>query len=284
MNALSKEFTITFEWDLHYACNYRCPYCWFNGKWHHFVKQNINLSIDDLFRAWRSIYEKYGPVHIDLIGGEPFIYPNFIELIKQLSSIHTIGITTNLSIEVDNFVREIDNSKVKIVTTFHPLFADFDKFVKRALLLKEKGMTQLVNYLAYPPQIKFIRYYKEKFAGYRIPLSVMTFWGQYNGKDYPQGYTQEERQLIEPYLGNREGEKFQLEPKLVKGRMCKAGQIYAIIKTNGSVFRCGGSHPELLGNLFNDNFSLLDYPSPCKSEFCPCNEWAFLLNEKEDRG
>ncbi len=271
---------VTFVWDLHYSCNYRCPYCWFSGKWHDLARQNINLPIDNLLKAWRGVYEKYGSAHIEIIGGEPFIYPNFTELIKQLSSIHTVGITTNLSVEMEDFVKEVDSLKVKIVPTFHPLFADFDKFVKKASLLEEKGMIHMVNYLAYPPQIKFISYYKKKFSGHNIELSVMTFWGKYNGKDYPQSYTPQERQTIEPCLGNREGEKFQLEPKPVKGGICRAGQRYAIIKANGSVFRCGGSHPELLGNLFSGNFSLLDCPSPCKSEFCPCNEWAFLLNEK----
>lgn len=271
---------VTFIWDLHYACNYRCPYCWFNGKWHDFARQNIKLSVDDLFKAWRRVYDKYGSVHIEIIGGEPFIYPNFTELIKQLTSVHTVGITSNLSMEVENFVSEIDYRKVKIVPTFHPLFANFDKFIKKASLLTKEGMVCFVNYLAYPPQIKFIGYYKEKFLGHSIELSVMTFWGKYNGKDYPQSYTQQERQMIEPHLGRRKGEKFQLEPKQVKGRICTAGQRYAIVKGDGSVFRCGGSHPESLGNIFGDNFSLLDCPSPCISEFCPCNEWALLLEEK----
>ncbi len=270
---------VTFTWDLHYACNYRCPYCWFSGKWHDLARQNVNLPIDVLLKSWRNIYEKYGSAHIEILGGEPFLYPNFAELIKEMASIHTVGITTNLSVEVEDFTKKVDPRRVNIVPTLHPLFANFDKFIKRASLLKKEGMTHIVNYLAYPPQIKFIGYYKEKFSEQGIEFSVLTFWGRYNGNDYPQSYTREEKEMIEPYLGNRQGEKFQLEPKPVKGKLCTAGQRYAIIKADGSVFRCGGSQPESLGNLFSGNFSLLDYPSDCKSEFCPCNEWVFLSQD-----
>lgn len=271
---------ISFNWDLHYACNYRCPYCWFDGKWHQLVRQNKYPSIDEVLGAWRNIHEKYGSIFIELIGGEPFIYPHFTEIVKGLSRIHALGITTNLSVEVNDFIKEIDSSKVKVYPTFHPLFADFDKFINRVLLLKDRGMASQINYLAYPPQVKLIGYYKDKFDKYGIPLSVMTFWGQYNGITYPGGYTRQERESIQPYLGNRQGEKFQLVPKTVKGNLCHAGRRYAVIKADGTVLRCGGSHSHSIGNLFSSDFKLLDNPLQCESEFCPCNEWAFLLEEK----
>jgi len=271
---------ISFCWDIHYVCNYRCPYCWFSGKWHELSSQNKYLSLDEVLKPWKDIYERYGPAYIELIGGEPFIYPRFTELIRELSRMHNIGITTNLSVEVDDFIRQVDTSKVKVTPTFHPLFADFDKFIRRSLLFRENGMGyRNINYLAYPPHLKLMKHYADKFIEHGFELFVMTFWGKYNGKDYPRGYTQEEIHLIKPCLGNRQGEKFQIEPKEVKGKLCRAGQVYAVIKADGSVFRCGGSCSESIGNLFSDTFKLLDDPSPCKSEFCPCNEWAFLLQK-----
>ncbi|MFH1283897.1 MAG: radical SAM protein [bacterium] len=272
----------SFCWDIHYACNYRCPYCWFDGRWHELSRQNKYLPLDEVLKPWKDIYERYGPAHIELIGGEPFIYPRFAELIRELSQMHTIGITTNLSVDPGKFIKQVDPSKVKVTPTFHPLFADFDKFVRSSLLLKGNGMSYQVNYLAYPPHLKLLKYYMNKFNEYNLKLFIMTFWGKYNGTDYPQSYTQEEKRLIEPYLGNRQGEKFQLEPKQVKGKLCRAGQIYATIKADGLVFRCGGSCSELIGNLFSDTFKLLNAPSSCKSEFCPCNEWASLLVKEKD--
>jgi len=270
---------ISFSWDIHYACNYRCPYCWFDGKWHDLSGQNRYPSLGDILKSWKAVYEKYGPAYIEIIGGEPFIYPHFTELIKELSQMHNIGITTNLSVEVDDFVKQVNPSRVKVTPTFHPLFADFDKFSRRALLFKENGMNSHIFFLAYPPQIKLIKYYSDKFNALGIPVQVLTFWGCCGGKSYPQGYTEEEKKLIEPCLSRRQGEKFQLEPKQVKGRLCRAGQVYANIKADGSVFRCGGSLSEPIGNIFDNAFKLLDGPLPCTSDFCPCNEWASLLIE-----
>jgi hypothetical protein len=241
-----------FTWDIHYACNYRCPYCWFDGKWHQLSKQN------------------------------KYMLPDELEFIKELSQMHNIGITTNLSVSVDGFVKQVDASRVEITPTFHPLFADLDKFTKNVLLLRESGMLSHIFYLAYPPQVKLIKYYSDKFKSINMPIAVLTFWGGYNGKNYPQSYTREEKKLIEPFLGNVGGEKLQLEPKQVMGKLCRAGQVYANIKAGGSVFRCGGNYPQPIGNLFSDSFKLLDGPLPCKCEVCPCNEWAFFLVNGKD--
>jgi organic radical activating enzyme len=271
------EQQISFCWDIFYACNYRCPYCWFDGRWTELARQNTIFSIEQLLKYWKKIYDRYGSVHIEIIGGEPFLYPNFKELIKQLSKMHSIGITTNLSISIDDLVENIDTSRIKIQATFHPLFAKFDDFIKQISLLKKKQMSNSVYYLAYPPQIRLIKYYKQRFNEYGVSLDVMSFWGEYQGVQYPQGYTLDERNLLDPYLGKTKGEKFQLEPKKVNGKLCRAGQIYADIKADGMVYRCGGSKAQKIGNLFSEDFKLLDNPMPCESEFCPCNEWAFLL-------
>lgn len=272
---------ISFSWDLHYACNYRCPYCWWDGKWQELIKISRYLSVEEWMRCWGNIYSKYGSVAIEALGGEPFIYPNFKELIKELSNMHFMRITTNLSVDIEDFIKQVDSNKVKISPTFHPLFADLDAFVKKTLLLKENGFTDNVNYLAYPPQINQINYYKEIFNQSGLSVSVMTFWGEYKGVSYPAGYTDAEKEIVGIHVGKRSDKEFQLVPKnMPKGKLCRAGQKYAVIQSDGNVIRCGGSGlNESIGNFFDDNFRLLESPLPCKAEFCKCNEWAFLLEE-----
>lgn len=277
---------IHFSWNLLFKCNYRCPYCWFNDNWIELEKTTQYLCITDLMRSWKNIHRRYGSVIIDILGGEPFLYPNFIELIKELCNFHTINITTNLSCNVDKFVRNIDASKVGIRATFHPLFAEFDSFIKKTLLLKENNFGDKVTYLAYPPQIKLINYYREKFNKAGLYLTVMTFWGKYNGIDYPTGYTDEEKRLIEPYLDDRNNEKFQITPKKIRGMLCRAGQTYAVILSDGTTIRCGGAKfsdsDYTIGNFFKEDFQLSDKPFLCSSEYCPCNEWAFLLVKEDE--
>jgi len=274
---------ISFSWDIHYKCNYNCPYCWWYGKWAELAKDNLYPSLDTLLKIWTDIYKKYGTAHIEILGGEPLIYPNFNELIKELSKMHTVRITTNLSTSIDALLKNTSPSRVSITGTFHPLFAEFNDFVQKAVLLKKNSRGNSVIYLAYPPQIKLIPYYKERFIEYGLKLSVMSFWGENNGKAYPENYTEEETAYITPHLGKGRGEKYQLRPRLVKGKLCRAGQIYASIKSNGDVARCGGNAPRYLGNIFKGDFKLLGEPTPCESDICPCNEWAsFLLVEKKN--
>ncbi len=282
MNGENKKTNnISFSWDMHYKCNYRCPYCWWHGRWQDLSRVNKYPSIQELLRYWSNIYNKYGVVHIELLGGEPFIYPGFNDLTFELSKMHTLGITTNLSANIEDFVRRVDSDRVKVAPTFHPCSADFDSFLNKALLLKQKCFSKNVYYLAYPPQIKFINFYKEKFAKNGIQLLVTTFWGKYNGVEYPAGYKEEERAIIEGALANRCNEKYQVTPKNdFKGKLCNAGRYYGGIQPDGKVVRCGGSGlNEAVGNFFDDNFMLFDKPLPCNADTCKCNEWAFLIEK-----
>jgi MoaA/NifB/PqqE/SkfB family radical SAM enzyme len=272
-------------WNIHYACNYRCPYCWWYGKWQNLAKLNRYLSVEEWTKYWSNIYNKYGCVRIEVSGGEPFIYPNFKELVLELSKMHTLVITTNLSTDIGDFTEQINSEKVKIIPSFHPLFVDFYTFIKKARLLKEKGFTTDVHYLAYPPQIKYLGLYKEKFESAGLVFSVLIFWGNYNGINYPEGYTEEERNFIHSCLDYCAQEKFQvIAERERKGSLCQAGHYYAVIQGDGRVVRCEGSDlNEEVGNFFDKNFKLLDKALPCNTEPCNCNERFFLIENNRPR-
>lgn len=282
------ETRIKFSWCLNYSCNYRCPYCWFYGQWQELIEKEKYFSPEEWLKMWENIYKRYGSVDIELTGGEPFIYPNFGRLIKLISQLHNIIITTNLSINIEKVINEnkIDSHRVKISPTFHPNFVKFEDFIKKALFLKRSGFGSMVNYLAYPSQIRPIDYYKNKFEQEGLSFQIMTFWGKYKDKDYPAGYTEEEKNIINPSLGRRypTDEKFQLSPKQTKGSLCMAGHKYAVVLPNGEVMRCGGSeNGRIFGNFFDQEFKLLDGPSPCNSNTCKCNEYAFLLLDEDEQ-
>ncbi|MBU2504496.1 MAG: radical SAM protein [Candidatus Omnitrophica bacterium] len=274
---------ISFSWDLLLTCNYRCPYCWFHGKWQDVLKLNKCLRVEEWVKHWRRIYDRYGRAKIEMLGGEPFLYPNFIELVSELAKLHFIRITSNLSTSIDKFIDRIDPSQVELGATFHPLFASIDEFLPKAKRLKEAGFISGVTCLGYPPYLKQMECYRERFKEYGLGLSILTFWGEYKGTTYPQGYTEEEKEIIRHNVGEREGEKFQLVPKQVEGKLCYAGVRYGVIHLDGKVFRCGGGvTQEGIGSIFDENFSLWEKPKPCRAEFCRCNEWAFLLKENTD--
>lgn len=278
---------VSFSWDMHWQCNYRCPYCWWHGRWEHLSNQNYYPGVARLVQVWKRIYELYGSAQVNISGGEPMTYPGFFEFLPEITKHHDIVINTNLSGNVKKMIKVLENSveRVKFNATFHPLFADFDQFAKKAKLLSEAKFYTCVTYLAWPPQIKDIPAYREKFSEIGFRLCILSFWGTYNGRSYPDSYTEEESQIISPNLGKRSGEQYQIKPVITQGKVCNAGHAYATIHPDGKALRCGGGSWEkedtAVGNIFDDNFKLLDNPRPCTSKYCPCNEWAFLLVKDE---
>jgi len=275
-----------FTWDIHWKCNYRCPYCWWHGRWQEIANQNFYPGLERLVSTWERVYRLYGPAHIDISGGEPFLYPDFLEFISAIAHYHGLAINTNLSFEPARMIEKVKNNreKIRLNATFHPLFADIDIFINKAKMLQDNCFPIGIAYLAWPGQVKDIIAYREKFSERGFQLALLTFWGDYQGKKYPASYTRQEKEIINPNLGSREGENFQVEPFAVYGKLCKAGNAYAAIHPDGKTLRCGGGSWEkedsYLGNLFADDFELLAEPYPCKSRYCPCNEWAFLLVDK----
>lgn len=271
---------IKLTWDIHYKCNFRCPYCWFYKEWARLDRRSLYLSPDEWMVHWRRIYNKYGEVKIEIVGGEPFIYPNFISLVKKLSSLHLVKITTNLSVDIEPFVKEINSERVDLDLNLHILFIDLDIFLKRVLILKKAGFKGGVCYLAYPPQMHKIKNLSERFQREGINFALAAFWGEYDGKRYPGAYTEEEKEMMRPFLGDVNRITYHLNAQSPKGKLCNAGYRYAGIHANGDVVRCGSLADKIIDNILNEDFHLFDKALPCEAETCPCNEYDNLIEIK----
>jgi len=284
---------IEFNWKIHNRCNYRCPYCFNYGQWAELSKLDRYFSPDKLIDAWRKIYKKYGSVHIKIAGGEPFIYPNFFELVKELSKGHTIEIITNLSCNKEKlsaFLSQIDPTRVMLFLSFHPLFESFEIFVEKALIVKEKGFGSGINFVAYPPELKRMEYFKDKFEIRGLNFLPLPFRGLYKDIIYPGGYTENEKKLIYGYCAPKDDSseqkanlKAMLSPPKTKGRLCYAGQKFACIESNGTVYRCSDSRNTILGDFFDKDFILFEKPMPCEIDTCPC-EFKWLVKKGDGDG
>jgi organic radical activating enzyme len=297
-----------FTWDIHYACNYRCSYCFFCDSWEEEKKKNRYPGLDRWKRIWDDIYERYGEAHLHISGGEPFHYPDFIDLVVHLTKNFTVEFDTNLSFDVEEFMRRVGPERVKFATSFHPQFADFEVYLKKVTALKKGGYDLGVNYVAFPEQLKDMARYKQRLDEVHISFDIMPFRGKYRGSEYPQSYTDAEKELIcscdprtAPRMlgayGKKEGADEQKAPAATDkpqaptgpaatnphyGKPCRMGQMYAKIHANGNAYRCclikdGG----LLGNLIDGTFALYEEPQPCTYDKCPC--WvAMVVNEEQN--
>ena len=288
---------LSLDWSLHYSCNYRCPYCFFHGRWEELGKLNKYLKVEEWIRIWDIVYENCGSVHITIGGGEPIIYPNFIDLIKKLSMKHKVEFSTNLSWNVEivkEFTEEVNPAQVFLTLSFHPHFAKFNEFLDKVLLFKQKGFSHCegaeieVVSVAWPPLLDSLSIFKKKFEENDVAFRVQPFIGNYKDFSYPDGYTDEQRITIKNLIsdvlseGGEQLVSYQLKEKSTKGKLCRAGQLYAHITCDGEVYRCSREREHSLGNFIKGNFRFLDKPLACEFESCPC-EFRFLVENEKNR-
>lgn len=267
-----KNGKITFGWDLCSSCNYRCPYC---GIWERKPEEDLFLSAQEWQQLWHRLYLKYGSMHLFVSGGEPSTYPEFFELVRLLTKEHTLEICTNLSWDVDELVPEIPAGILKIASTFHPTFAKFEEFFEKAIKIKEYLPNYQIYYVAHPGQISQMPQRSQLFKEQGINLIPLPLRG-----DGLVLNSEEEKHIIEeisPYRGNKID--YQLQKISPRGKACRAGQEYAVLRTNGSVDRCSQYSTGSLGLITDENFRLQDAALLCEKDYCPIESQWIVENE-----
>ena len=276
---------VFFTWDVHYRCNYKCSYCNSQKPGQDDFIEARYLDVDKWIAIWNGIYERYGSCEIQLTGGEPFTYPGIMDLITQLSKIHTLEFSTNLSWDIEPFIKNISPDRARVGVSFHPEFTDFDLFLNKAVGLKKSGFEIWVNYVAYPPILKDMPRYKREVQRSGMSFSVLPFTGIFDGRSFPDGYLESERRIVCADNGvsvvNKKTADWKMgdQKNKTKGRLCRMGQMYAKIHPDGEVLRCCGIGGGKLGNFIDGALELLKDPAPCSCEKCPC--WRCMLVEEE---
>lgn len=282
-------FRVFFTWGMHYECNYRCSYCYApKPEKPCFSEEKKNcadyLSAAEWRRVWENVHAKYGACRIRLDGGEPSIYPSFMELVESVSNRHYLQINTNLSFDPAQFADRVDPARVRIDASLHLEYVSPSEFVEKIRLLHGRGFKIVASCVAYPPLIDKVKECKRPFEEMQIPFIIHPYSGEFNGKSYPKAYEVEEASKIysaeevsRVIMSWRKG-----EINLTKGKLCRMGQMYGRIYPNADVYRCcaeGGTHR--IGNLRDDSFSLLDENLPCERDNCPC--WKSMVIGDEHR-
>jgi MoaA/NifB/PqqE/SkfB family radical SAM enzyme len=290
-------FRVFFTWDISYVCNYRCTYCilFESPQWDGYLskKQRAPIPAERWIEIWDDIYDKYGSTHIHCSGGEPFYYPRFIDILERLTEKHTMECDTNLSFEVEKFIGRVDRNTFRFAPSFHPEFATIEPYVEKCKKLRDAGYDlEGVNYIAWVPHIQKMPEYKAAFDKIGVTFTVIPFRGKYQGKDYPDAYTLEERKFINQCSGNKiltedygswyKGGSQGGENDTRKSASCRAGQMYAKIQPDGNALRCcflddRGS----VGNLIDGTFKLYDNPEICEYPACTC--WKSMIVGEEER-
>lgn len=275
-------FKVFFTWEITYECNYHCTYCHAPKPWKPETRKTKYPGARKWIEIWERIYEYYGECEIVISGGEPFIYPNSMDLMIGLSKFHIIEFCTNLFFNVEPIANNMDPKSVRIGTSFHPQFSELEFFIKKINYLKDKGFEVWVNFVPWPPFFAQIKNIRNMLQENEIKIVLQPFIGQYEGRQYPQGYTDEEKKLLGIFNdeANIKTVDFKTTDEANKrGKLCRMGQNYAFIHPDGEAERCCKDHTINLGNIIDGTFSLLDKPLACQADECNC--WRCMLVEKE---
>jgi len=294
-------FDIEADWTLNLFCNYDCDYCFSRASTEHPLVGRLSPEqFLDFFDSTRKTWL------LHLTGGEPFFHPNFVRLCRTLTSRHYISLNSNLSSRrVREFAADIEPSRVQYVHCgVHVEERDCRKgwpnLQANITSLLERGFPVFASLVMTPSAFADFPRVEHLFTALGVPLIPKAIRGSYEGRWYPQAYTEAERiqfrrfseqaELIagtSSWQPNRHGAT--VNPLLDRdyldgvpdftGIPCSAGRMSVSIGYDGRIFRCG--QKTVLGNIFERRLDLLPQDRPCDDEYCPywCMRYSSFEND-----
>ncbi|GAB2814291.1 hypothetical protein GCM10022221_10160 [Actinocorallia aurea] len=259
-----------FDWHLTNRCNFDCEYC------HPQIKHVLNrrhLSEPSPELVVTRFDETGRTCLVHMSGGEPFLFPGFVDLCEGLTRRHHISINTNLaSADVAEFARRVDPGKtVKIVAALHiaereRLGLGLADFARHLGLLRDAGFDVDALYVLYPPLLGRLDQDLSRLRDLGVEeIRAKVFKGVFEGRRYPDAYTEEERERILEHSGQYLFNKPYLDGRTFTGSLCTAGVSSFKVTVTGEVRRCA-SVPAKYGNLYDGTFRAHDVPEPCPAK------------------
>ena len=229
----------------------RCAYC--SNR----IRQSAEIPLLDIPSLLKTLNSTNKTYRICFTGGgEPLLVNNIVDACIEISKKHFVSLHTNLTTSrIAEFSDKIDPERVIfIIASLHIKELErlnlLDTYLYNFHLLRNNGFTIVPSVVAYPPLLDEIGRYKEFFKERELNLHFDLFQGVYNGKKYPDSYTEEEMSILG--LNIKE-----IGFVNQKRQLCNAGYNAGIINPKGNVFQCGKMRKPM-GNIykkieFNDN-------------------------------
>lgn len=237
---------------LTFDCNINCRYC-------------INLLSCNQRKArkvisgreWVNVLNRIVPVKdipITLQGGEPSLHPDFIWIINHINTGHHIDILTNLSFNIDEFIKSVNPRRLKreslypsMRVTYHPFYTKLDTLIRKVLKMQEANFSIGIYGILHPKFKRQIMEARRKCRKLGIDFRTKEFLGKFKGKVFGT--------YRYPYAVMRQN-----------SRSCLCRTTELIIAPDGNVFRC---HHDLYKGL-RPNGNMLDIDFKIKDDYSRC--------------
>ncbi|MCX5694752.1 MAG: 4Fe-4S cluster-binding domain-containing protein [Candidatus Omnitrophica bacterium] len=194
---------------------------------------------------------------VTLQGGEPSLHPDFIWIIKNIRKDLNIDILTNLTFDVDVFIKEIDPCRLSrgavysnLRVSYHPEHMDLGQLLKNALKLQTAGFSIGLYGILHPKFKSKVLAAQNTCLKSGIDFRTKEFLGEYDKKFYGTYFYPDA-------VGT--GER--------KRCLCRTSEL--IIGPGADIFRC---HHDLY-NSFSPVGNLLDPQVSINNSFRECGEF-----------
>jgi MoaA/NifB/PqqE/SkfB family radical SAM enzyme len=257
-----------FDWHLTNRCNFYCDYCHPQIR-HVLNRRHLDEPPPDL--VVRRFDELGRTCLIHMSGGEPFMYPGFVDLCEGLTRAHHISINTNLaSDDVPAFAKRVPPGRVaKVVAAVHQpererQGLELDAYARNYLALRDAGFDVTALYVLYPPLLPRLAGDLDRLRSHGVDrIRGKVFKGIHNGIRYPEGYTEREKALVLANSGEYVFNRPYFDGTLsFRGKACTAGVTSFKVTVTGDVRRCA-SVPTRYGNLYTGTFRSAQTNEPC---------------------
>ncbi len=242
--------------ELFTACNYHCDYCSGPRAKKLVRRGRTPEDVDQVIRFFNDSGKKW---LIGMSGGEPTVHPFFGDLVSGLNKQHSFYFFTNLTFEVESFMKLVPADQVQYMkTSLHPE-ADVETFLEKYELLFGFGYNPILIMVSAPDTFDRIKQVSDFCQARQYPFTLSVMEGPYQDKNYPNDYSEPEERFIEEHTAEA-GNLIRLFSKTpgglnTFGLSCPAGhQSFVLDLESGNVFSCESVN-HIHGNIYQGTFS-----------------------------
>lgn len=292
-------------WELTTTCNYACWYC--DPKLHdgRYKWPDLEIALD----FFEHLSLKYNTIHVDMVGGEPTLWPGLTEFIERKPKNVFVLVSTNGSRTIKWWERNWPFIEGTCIS-FHSDSANVDHIYNVVSTIVDKKYLQKyvqVNILAYDEKLdSCLDLYERLLASnYPVDCRIKAVDARYKKDDRIDRSRNDDR--IKETIKNKQFYRGQGADKIgkptmlfvddepvsfqemflwkfdkvsnFKGWKCSAGKSRLYIEANGDIFRGSCKNDGVIGNMFIDtnlsaNFTI------CKNNLCGCGDELILEKYK----
>jgi MoaA/NifB/PqqE/SkfB family radical SAM enzyme len=286
---MNMRYDVEADWTLLTTCNFRCHYCFSSPD-----VLGAKLKVYGTSAQWAEGFKATGKKWLlHLTGGEPSVYPGFVELCEHLARDHYLSINSNLSHpSIDTFAERIDPQRVHYINAAvhydeRQKRASLDVFVERVHRLRTRRFHVLVSIIMTPRIVAAFPAISAYFESNGLSLIPKVMRANFRDQGYPAAYSSDQKASIRERLAEARrnyaaviagmGEaatidmfadsRFLTGTVDYRGKLCGSGHNFVTIEPDGTVLRCGSGNR--LGNILSGNVGLLRGSQACDTSYCP---------------